>query len=132
MVDTAFDVPAAKHGRVVTVHQRTNGRLVEAPNPASLAVVVRVTAVSTARPPTTRASSSSSSIAGRRRPPAVDRGKSTPMAHNQMGAVRVRLQPTADAALAAVSDRRRPGHLGFRLPDCRGRHVYRARASRAA
>ena len=33
MIDTAFDVPVAKHARVVTVHQRTNGRLVEMANP---------------------------------------------------------------------------------------------------
>ena len=41
MVDTAFDVPAASHPRVVTVHQRTNGRLVELANPASLTVMPR-------------------------------------------------------------------------------------------
>jgi methyl acetate hydrolase len=34
-------VPPAKHARVVTVHQRTNGKLVEQPNASSLAVMVR-------------------------------------------------------------------------------------------
>jgi CubicO group peptidase (beta-lactamase class C family) len=41
MNETGYDVPSAKHARVVTVHQRTNGKLVEQPNPASLAVMVR-------------------------------------------------------------------------------------------
>jgi CubicO group peptidase (beta-lactamase class C family) len=41
MNETGYDVPAAKQARVVTVHQRTNGKLVEQPNPASLAVMVR-------------------------------------------------------------------------------------------
>lgn len=41
MNETGYDVPPAKHARVVTVHQRTDGKLVEQPNPASLAVMVR-------------------------------------------------------------------------------------------
>jgi methyl acetate hydrolase len=41
MTETAFDVDPAKHARVVTVHQRTNGVYVEQANPASLGVVVR-------------------------------------------------------------------------------------------
>jgi CubicO group peptidase (beta-lactamase class C family) len=41
MNETGYDVPAARHARVVTIHQRINGRLVEQPNPASLAVMVR-------------------------------------------------------------------------------------------
>ena len=41
MSETGYDVPPARHARVVTVHQRTNGKLVEQPNPASLAVMVR-------------------------------------------------------------------------------------------
>jgi CubicO group peptidase (beta-lactamase class C family) len=41
MRETAFDVEPSKHARVVTVHQRTSGRLAEVPNSASLATVVR-------------------------------------------------------------------------------------------
>ena len=41
MQETGYDVPPAKHARVVTIHQRTNGSLVEQPNPETLAVMVR-------------------------------------------------------------------------------------------
>jgi CubicO group peptidase (beta-lactamase class C family) len=34
--DTSFVVPAAKTARVVTVHQRENGKLTETPNPATI------------------------------------------------------------------------------------------------
>ncbi len=41
MVDTAFDVPDEKRGRVVTVHRRSDDGLVEQPNPETFAPVVR-------------------------------------------------------------------------------------------
>ena len=41
MRDTSYAVPPEKHGRVVTVHQRTNGALVEQANPEALPVTVR-------------------------------------------------------------------------------------------
>jgi methyl acetate hydrolase len=41
MRDTGYDVPPGRHGRVATLHQRTNGVLVEQANPSSLAVMVR-------------------------------------------------------------------------------------------
>lgn len=36
MTDTAYSVPAAKRDRVVTLHERKGGRLVETPNPETL------------------------------------------------------------------------------------------------
>jgi len=99
MVDTAFDVPAGKHGRVVTVHQRTSGRFVEAPNPASLAVVVRGDG----------GLYSTAADYARFIQFVLNRGKGATgrlmseegiaqMTRNQVGAIRVRLQPVADAA----------------------------------
>jgi CubicO group peptidase (beta-lactamase class C family) len=41
MHDTAWTVPQAEHARVVTLHQRTAGRLTETPNPATLAAQAR-------------------------------------------------------------------------------------------
>ena len=97
MMETAFDVPVVKHARVVTVHQRTNGRLVEVPNPASLAVVVRgdgglySTASDYAR--FVQLILNRGQAGGRR----LLTGETVDaMTRNQMGAVRVRLQPTAD------------------------------------
>jgi CubicO group peptidase (beta-lactamase class C family) len=40
LTDTSFVVPAAKVGRVVTTHQRDNGKLVETPNPERIAAPV--------------------------------------------------------------------------------------------
>jgi len=40
MMDTFYDVPAIKRDRVVTTHARTNGKLTETPNPASIASAV--------------------------------------------------------------------------------------------
>jgi methyl acetate hydrolase len=99
MVDTAFDVPAAKHGRTVTVHQRTNGRFVERPNPASLAVVVRGDG----------GLYSTAADYARFLQFVLNRGKVgagrllsedlvAQMTSNQVGPIRVRLQPVADAA----------------------------------
>jgi CubicO group peptidase (beta-lactamase class C family) len=99
MVDTAFDVPAAKHARTVTVHQRTDGRFVELPNPASLAVVVRgdgglySTAADYAR--------FLQFVLNRGKVGAgrlLSEDSIAQMTRNQVGAIRVRLQPVADAA----------------------------------
>ena len=99
MVDTAFDVPGGKHGRAVTVHQRTNGRFVEVPNPASLAVVVRGDG----------GLYSTGADYARFLQFVLNRGKVgagrllsedsiAQMTRNQVGDIRVRLQPVADAA----------------------------------
>jgi methyl acetate hydrolase len=99
MVDTAFDVPDAKRARVVTVHQRTNGRLVEVPNPVSLAVVVRgdgglySTAPDYAR--FLQLVLNKGTAGGRR---LLSERSVAAMSTNQMGAVRVRQQPAADTA----------------------------------
>jgi len=41
MPDTGYAVPPAKHARVVTLHQRKNGRLTETPNPETIAAEPR-------------------------------------------------------------------------------------------
>jgi CubicO group peptidase (beta-lactamase class C family) len=41
MTDTSFDVPAGKLGRLVTIHQRTDGKLVEQANPTPFVPTVR-------------------------------------------------------------------------------------------
>ena len=95
MIDTAFDVPASKHARVVTVHQRTGSQLTETPNPASLAVPARGDGglYSTAGD---YAKFVQLVLEGGRRlllsPDTVAQ-----MTRNQMGTLRVRLQPVADA-----------------------------------
>jgi CubicO group peptidase (beta-lactamase class C family) len=97
MTETAFDVPVARHGRVVTVHQRTGGKLVEQPNPASLAVVVRgdgglySTAGDYARFLQLVLNRGQAGSRRLLKSDTVDQ-----MTRNQMGDVRVRLQPTAD------------------------------------
>ena len=99
MVDTAFDVPAAAHGRVVTLHQRTNGRLTEEPNPPSLAVLARGdggiygTAGDYAR--FIQLVLNRGQAGGKR---LLSEAAVTAMSTNQMGAVRVRRQPNADPA----------------------------------
>jgi CubicO group peptidase (beta-lactamase class C family) len=41
MKDTAFEVPRDRNGRVVTTHQKTNGRFKETPNPETITAPVR-------------------------------------------------------------------------------------------
>jgi len=41
MIDTGYTVPPEKHVRVVTLHQKKNGRINESPNPTTLAVQPR-------------------------------------------------------------------------------------------
>jgi methyl acetate hydrolase len=99
MVDTAFDVPAAAHGRVVTLHERANCRLTETPNPSSLAVPPRGdggiygTAGDYAR--FIQLILNRGQAGGRR---LLSEAAITAMMTNQMGAVRVRRQPNADPA----------------------------------
>jgi methyl acetate hydrolase len=99
MTDTAFDVPSSKHKRVVTVHQRTSGHFVEVPNPASLTVPVRgdgglySTAADYGR--FVRLILNRGTVDGRR---LISEQAVAQMTTNQIGAVRVRLQPVADAA----------------------------------
>jgi CubicO group peptidase (beta-lactamase class C family) len=99
MVDTAFDVPAASRDRVATVHQRTAGRLVEARNPESLTVVARgdgglyCTAADYAR--YMQMILNRGQLNGRR---FLTDTTVAQMTRNQVGAIRVRQQPSADAA----------------------------------
>ena len=99
MVDTAFDVPVASHARVVTVHQRTNGRFVEMANPPALTAMPRgdgglfSTAADYARFIQLVLNRGQ---AGERR--LLSEAAITAMTTNQMGAVRVRQQPNADPA----------------------------------
>jgi methyl acetate hydrolase len=41
MLDTGYTVPPEKHARVVTLHQKKEGRITESPNPATLAAQTR-------------------------------------------------------------------------------------------
>jgi CubicO group peptidase (beta-lactamase class C family) len=102
MVDTAFDVPAAAHGRVVTVHQRTNGRFAETPNPGSLGVLARGdggiygTAADYAH--VIQLVLNRGQAGGKR---LLSETAITAMTTNQMGGMRVRQQPNADSAASS-------------------------------
>jgi len=99
MQDTGYTVPDAKRTRVVTLHQRTDGRLIEIPNPPVIAAQPRgdgrlfSTAADYARFIQT--------ILNRGQLGSVRLLKDNTvgeMSRNQTGDVKVRLQPTANAA----------------------------------
>jgi len=99
MQDTGYAVPDAKRTRVVTLHQRTDGRLIEIPNPPVIAAQPRgdgrlfSTAADYARFIQT--------ILNRGQLGSVRLLKANTvgeMSRNQTGDVKVRLQPTANAA----------------------------------
>ena len=99
MQDTGYAVPDAKRTRVVTLHQRTDGRLIEIPNPPVIAAQPRgdgrlfSTAADYARFIQT--------ILNRGQLGSVRLLKDNTvgeMSRNQTGDVKVRLQPTANAA----------------------------------
>jgi CubicO group peptidase (beta-lactamase class C family) len=98
MRDTGWSVSPDRHDRVVTLHQRKDGRLVETPNPASLAAQVRgdgrlfSTADDYGR--FVRMILGDGQLGSAR----LLRGETVrEMGRNQTGDVRVRLQPTANA-----------------------------------
>jgi methyl acetate hydrolase len=107
MQDTAWAVPQGEQARVVTLHQRKDGRLTEIPNPAALAV----------QPRGDGRLFSTAADYGRFVQMILNRGQwgnvrllkgdtVREMGRNQTGNVRVRLQPTVNA------DYSRPFPLG--------------------
>ncbi len=101
MVDTGYTVPPEKHARVVTLHQKKEGRVIESPNPATLAVQPRGDGrlFSTA----TDYCKFVQMILNRGRIGTARLLKEETvreMSRNQTGNIRVRLQPTANPAYA--------------------------------
>jgi methyl acetate hydrolase len=97
MRDTTFTVPPAKYARVVTQHQKTDGRIIETPNPATIPASIRGDG----------GLFSTASDYGRFVQMLLNRGQLggtrllkeetiQQMTRNQTGNVKVRLQPTAD------------------------------------
>ena len=126
MVDTGFDVPDSRHGRVATVHRRVNGRLVDSSNPPSLAVPPRgdgalySTATDYAR--FLQLVLNHGRAGGAR---LVSEAGMAAMSTNQIGPLRVRPQPAADPSWS------RPfptgaGHdtwsFGFQVASAEGAH----------
>ncbi len=107
MRDTSYAVAAEKHARVVTVHQRTNGALVEQANPATLPVTVRGDGglYSTARDYSVflQMLLNGGRTGGTR---LLSERSMQALTHNQIGTLVVEQQPVADAT------RSRPYPLG--------------------
>jgi methyl acetate hydrolase len=107
MSETGYDVPAAKHARVVTIHQRTNGKLVEQANPPALAVMPRGDGglYSTARDYSAflQMLLNGGRAGGRR---LLSEGSMRELTRNQIGSLVVERQPVFDAT------RSRPYPLG--------------------
>jgi CubicO group peptidase (beta-lactamase class C family) len=103
MRDTSYDVPAAKQARLVTVHQKTDGRFVEQPNPARFPASVRGDGglVSTAGDYALflRMLLGGGALDGRR---LVSERTVREMTTNTLGRLRVEQQPTADPARSKV------------------------------
>jgi methyl acetate hydrolase len=99
MRDTSFAVPADKHSRLVTVHQRTSGRFVEQPNPAAHPATVRGDGglVSTASDygRFVRMFLNEGVLEGRR---VASAGAIREMTRNHLGVLKVERQPAADTA----------------------------------
>jgi CubicO group peptidase (beta-lactamase class C family) len=124
MADTAFDVPAAAHGRVVTVHRRVDGRLQEIPNPPSLAVPPRGDgALYSTAPDYARFIQLVLNRGYLRGARLLSDAAIDAMSTNQMGALRVRPQPAADSA-TALPFPRGAGHdtwsFGFQIASAEG------------
>jgi CubicO group peptidase (beta-lactamase class C family) len=102
MSDTFFQVPAAKAGRVATVHRATAEGLVETPNPATVSSPVQgdgglhSTAADYARFIQLFLNGGRTSSGVR----LLSEATVKLMGENHIGAVRVELQPTANAALS--------------------------------
>ncbi len=137
MQDTGYTVPDTQRTRVVTLHQRTNGRLIETPNPPVIAAQVRgdgrlfSTAADYAR--FVQMMLNRGQVGSVRLLKASTVGD---MSRNQIGDLKIRTQPTVNAAyckpfpLGAGEDgwglgfqltapgrpdpaRRRPGSMGW-------------------
>ena len=97
MRDTAYTVPPAKYARVVTTNQKANGRIVETQNPDPIPATIRgdgglfSTAADYSR--FVRMILSRGQLDGVR---ILKESTVAEMSKNQVGSVRVRLQPTAD------------------------------------
>jgi CubicO group peptidase (beta-lactamase class C family) len=98
MRDTGFTVPEAAHARVVTVHQKADGRITETQNPATMAAPVRgdgglfSTASDYSR--FVQMLLNRGQLGGTR---ILSARTVADVSRNHTGAVRVRPQPTADA-----------------------------------
>jgi CubicO group peptidase (beta-lactamase class C family) len=135
MRDTFFEVPLDRYGRVVTTHQKRDGRFTETPNPATLSVSLRADGglLSTAddyakfiRMMLNRGQLGSTRILSERTVSDIGR--------NHMSAVRVRQQPSANPGLSkpfplgAGSD---SWGLGFQLAGKPATRVDRSEGSMA-
>jgi CubicO group peptidase (beta-lactamase class C family) len=120
MVDTSFRVPAEKRDRVATVHQRKDGKLVERPLPAEIAGTPRGDS---------ELYSTAADYASFMRALLDEKLVSAKSMHalttNQIGKLRVQMQPTANAGwsrpfpLGAGSD---GWSLGFQIASAGGPH----------
>jgi CubicO group peptidase (beta-lactamase class C family) len=101
MRDTFFEVPRDRYGRVVTTHQKANGRFTETPNPATLPVSLRADGglLSTAGDygRFLRMLLNGGSLGPAR---ILTPGTMQQVRQNQVGAIRVRQQPSATPNLS--------------------------------
>jgi CubicO group peptidase (beta-lactamase class C family) len=101
MRDTTYTVPPSKYPRVVTEHQKTNGKIVETPNPTPIPASIRgdgglfSTAGDYAR--FLQMLLNRGQLGGTR---VLKEQTVREMTRNQTGSVKVRLQPSADPARA--------------------------------
>jgi len=99
MRDTTYTVPQAKYPRVVTVHQKTNGKITETPNPTPIPATIRGDGglFSTAANYSlfVRMLLNRGQLGGTR---LLKEQTVADMRRNQTGNVKVRLQPVADAS----------------------------------
>jgi methyl acetate hydrolase len=97
MHDTTYTVPPAKYARVVTANQKANGKMTETPNPATIPATIRgdgglfSTAADYSR--FVQMLLNRGQLGGTR---ILKESTVAEMSKNQVGSVKVRLQPTAD------------------------------------
>ena len=101
MRDTFFEVPKDRYARVVTTHQKRDGKITETPNPATLPVQLRADGglLSTADDYAKfiRMILNGGQLGGVR---VLAERTVRDISRNQMGAIRVRQQPSANPALS--------------------------------
>jgi methyl acetate hydrolase len=101
MRDTFFEVPRDRYGRVVTTHQKRDGKITETPNPATLPVQMRADGglLSTADDYAKfiRMLLNGGQLGGTR---VLSERTVREISRNHMGAVRVRQQPSAQPNLS--------------------------------
>jgi methyl acetate hydrolase len=101
MRDTFFEVPKDRYPRVVTTHQKANGRFTETPNPATIPTSLRADGglLSTAADYATfiRMMLNGGQLAGKR---ILSERTVREVGRNHIGAVRVRQQPSANPGLS--------------------------------